>query len=218
VKAPVKGKTEAGRRREQRARQTRQRIIDAALALFLERGYAGTTIEQIAVQADVAPATVYQAFGSKRRILAQSLDVAVAGDGEPVALLDRAWVDQARTEPDAGRRLAIVVRNAAQIVARTAPIKEVLRDAAATEPDLVDLIRTDHERRYRTQRALVAIIAGDGEMRHGTDIDQATATFFALVNSHSYTVLAEHLHWSLNDWHTWLAAVLHRELLGAPRG
>ena len=35
---PVKGKTEAGRRREERARHTRQQVSDAALRLFLERG------------------------------------------------------------------------------------------------------------------------------------------------------------------------------------
>jgi len=38
VKEPVKGKTEAGRRREERARHKRQRVADAALGLFLERG------------------------------------------------------------------------------------------------------------------------------------------------------------------------------------
>jgi AcrR family transcriptional regulator len=212
---PVKGKSDAGRRRELRAQQTRERIIDAAVALFLDRGYTGTTVEQIAREAGVAPATVYQAFGSKRLILARALEVRVAGDAEPVALLDRGWVDQARTEPDAGRRLEIVVEHAAVIAARTAAVKEVLRDAAAIEPDLADLITIDHQRRYRTQQALVAIIAGDGQLRDGTDLEQATATFFALVNSHGYTVLAEQLHWSVSDWQTWLTAVLHRELLGA---
>ena len=211
---PVKGKSDAGRRRELRAQQTRRRIIEESLTLFLDRGYSATTIEQIARAAQVAPATVYQAFGSKRLILTRALDVAVAGDGEPVPLLERAWVDQARAHPDPSKRLTIVVMNAAEIAARTAPIKEILRDAAATEPELADLINQDHQRRYRTQQQLVAIIAGEGQLCDDTSLEQATATFYALVNSHTYAVLADQLHWSLTDWQSWLVALLHRELLG----
>ena len=74
MREPVKGKTEAGRRREERARHKRQRVADAALWLFLERGYMETTIEAIARKAAVAPATVYQAFGTKQAILARILD------------------------------------------------------------------------------------------------------------------------------------------------
>ena len=69
--------------------------MDAALRLFLERGYVATTIEAIAREAAVAPATVYQAFGTKQAILARVLDQAIAGDAEPAALLDRDWVKQA---------------------------------------------------------------------------------------------------------------------------
>ncbi len=98
---PVKGKSEAGRRREEQARQTRARIVDAALGLFCERGYSDTTIEAIAQQAGVAPATVYQAFGTKAAVLARVLDATVAGDADPIALLDRDWVRQARNGPTA---------------------------------------------------------------------------------------------------------------------
>ena len=71
------------------------RVVGAALRLFLERGYAGTTVEAIAAEAHVAPATVYQAFGTKQAILARVLDQAIAGDAEPAGLLDRDWVKQA---------------------------------------------------------------------------------------------------------------------------
>ena len=64
---PVKGKSEAGRRREERARQRRQRIVDAALRLFLERGYVATTVEAIAEAAAAARgAQQLAALGWKR--------------------------------------------------------------------------------------------------------------------------------------------------------
>ena len=90
-----------------------------------------TTIEAIAREAGVAPATVYQAFGTKQAVLARVLDVAIAGDAGPEALLDRDWVRQARTDPDPGRQLAQVIAHTSQVAARTAPVKEVMRDAAA---------------------------------------------------------------------------------------
>jgi AcrR family transcriptional regulator len=212
---PVKGKSEAGRRREERARQTRQRVVAAALRLFLRRGYAATTIEAIAREAGVAPATIYQAFGTKQAILARVLDVTVAGDAGPAALLDRDWVTQASRDPDPRRRLAIVVQHASQVAARTAPIKEVMRDAAATDQLVRQLLHEDNQRRYLTQRALIDIVTGATALRPGCDPERAAATFFALVNSHSYQLLAEHLGWDVAEWQRWLTGILGRELFGA---
>ena len=211
---PVKGRTEAGRRREERARHRRQRVVDTALRLFLERGYVATTIEAIAREAAVAPATVYQAFGTKQAILARVLDQAITGDAEPAALLDRDWVKQAARPADPRQRLAMVVRHTSQVAARTAPIKEVMRDAAAGDPAVRQLLHEDDRRRYLTQRALVAQVIGGGSLREGCDLDHAVATFFATVNSHSYQLLAGQLGWSPVDWQRWLTDVLGRELLG----
>jgi AcrR family transcriptional regulator len=215
VGEPVKGKTEAGRRREERARHKRQRVADAALRLFLERGYAATTIEAIARDAAVAPATVYQAFGTKQAILARILDVTIAGDAGPAALLDRDWVQQAGQHPDPRQRLALVIQHTAQVAARIAPIKEVMRDAAAADPAVRQLLREDDQRRYLTQQALVDLIIGAGSLRAGCDRDHAAATFFAIVNSHCYQLLARHLGWSPADWQQWLITVLDRELFGS---
>lgn len=211
----MKGKTEAGRRREERARETRRRIVDAGMRLFIERGYVTTTVEAIAREAGVAAATIYQAFGTKHAILARALDVSIAGDDAPLALLEQAWVDGVTGEGDPARRLEAVVRHAAGVAIRTAPIKEVMRDAAATEPAVRELIRQDHQRRRRSQRALVDLVAGEGRgARTLLDPDGAAATFFALVNSHSYLLAHEELGWDAEEWTGWLLGVLHRELLG----
>lgn len=211
---PVKGKSEAGRRREERARQRRQRIADSALRLFLERGYAATTIEAIARDAGVAPATVYQAFGTKQAILARVLDVSVAGDAEPAALLERDWVNEARQHPDPRARLATVVHNASEVAARTAPVKEVMRDAAATEPVVRQLLREDESRRYRTQQSLVDLVIGPGSLREGCDREHAVASFYAMVNSYGYLLSTEHLGWSQGEWQRWLLRVLDHEFFG----
>jgi AcrR family transcriptional regulator len=214
MREPVKGRTEAGRRREEHARHRRQRVVEAASRLFLEQGYLATTIEAIAREASVAPATVYQAFGTKQAILARILDLTIAGDPGPTALLDQGWVQHARQHPDPWQRLTLVIRHTSLVAARTAAIKEVMRDAAAADPAVRQLLREDDERRYLTQRSLVDLIIGDGALRPGADRDQAAAAFFALVNSHGYQLLATQLSWSPADWQQWLIAVLGRELLG----
>lgn len=207
---PVKGTTKAGRRREQRARETRARIADAALRLFLDRGYVATTVEAIAAEAGVAPATVYQAFGTKHAVLARALDATIVGDLAPVPLLDRDWVQATRRHRNAKRRLAAVIESAARVAANTAALKEVMRDAAATDPSVRDLIREDHDRRRQTQRALTEI-AADGDLRPGMTLDRAANTFFLLVSSSNYQIATEILGWSDHEWQEWLVRILTRE-------
>src|SRR4051812_42289933 len=81
--------------REEQARRTRRRIVVAARDAFLHRGYPGTTLRGVAAAAQVSLASVEQSFGTKSRLLAHVLDVAIAGDDEPVPVLDRPWAAEA---------------------------------------------------------------------------------------------------------------------------
>jgi AcrR family transcriptional regulator len=206
AREPVKGRTEAGRRREQRARATRERIVQAATERFLDRGYAATTVESIATSAGVGVATVYQAFGTKAAILARCLDVAIAGDDEAVAVVDREWVAAARAEADPRRRLTAVVAGAAGIAARTAPLKEVMRDAAATEPVIRELVERDDAHRLVTQRALVTVVLDRPPS------DEELAAFYMLVNSYSYRLASTQLGWDEDTWRDWLVDAAARQL------
>ncbi len=80
----------------------REDILDAALALFAERGYHGAAIPDIAARAGVAPATIYSHFDSKERLVnelyqraKQALGAALAGadapDAAPREQFARAW-------------------------------------------------------------------------------------------------------------------------------
>jgi AcrR family transcriptional regulator len=213
MNTPVKGKTEAGRRREARALDTRRRIVEAALRLFLDLGYRATTIDAIARQANVAPATVYQAFRTKYAILAQVFDVAVAGDVYPVAVLGRDWVQGLPAERDPVRRLEIVVHHTASICARTAEIKEVLRDAASGESEIRELIAEDTRRRHQTQSMLVQHVIDPRAAGVRNDHCDAVAIYFALVNSDTYQLMVGHLGWSFERWERWLVEVLTRQIL-----
>ncbi|OBK35315.1 TetR family transcriptional regulator [Mycobacterium sp. 1245111.1] len=55
--------------RRARGERNRDALIAAAVALFSARGYEGTTVEQIAAEAGVAPRTLFHHFASKDDIL-----------------------------------------------------------------------------------------------------------------------------------------------------
>ena len=88
-------RSDDGEGRQARTRLARKAVVEAARALFLERGYAGTTIEAISDLSDVPAPTVYRLFSSKLGILKTLLDVSVAGDDEAVGL-ERAGSTSAR--------------------------------------------------------------------------------------------------------------------------
>ncbi|MQY07023.1 TetR/AcrR family transcriptional regulator [Actinomadura macrotermitis] len=77
---------------------TRERLFAAAIELIAERGFAATTVDQIAERAGVAKGTVYYNFGSKAAMFAALLEYGVdrfavtlreAADGlEPLAALE----------------------------------------------------------------------------------------------------------------------------------
>ena len=87
-------------RRRQQAQATRRAVLEAARELFTEHGYVATTIGAVAARAGVSPETVYAAFGNKRSLLSELLDVAIVGDDAPVPVLERPWVQQLRAEEE----------------------------------------------------------------------------------------------------------------------
>jgi AcrR family transcriptional regulator len=218
MREPVKGVSEAGRRREARARATRERIVEAARRLFEGDGYAGTTVAAIAAEAGVATATVYQAFGTKQAILARALDLAIANDQEQVQLLDRAWLRLARGTGDPHRRLVLVVSHTSEVAARTAALKRAMRDAAASDPEVRDLMHEDHQRRLRTQSTLVGLLLEAHPLRPGLEPDDAVAAYFGLVNSDCYLLMVDELGWDLARWQRWLVRLLSHELFGSTDG
>jgi len=63
--------------RARQAAETRRTVLSAATRLFIERGWAATTLAAVAAEAGTAVETVYSAFGSKSGLLIAAIDVAI---------------------------------------------------------------------------------------------------------------------------------------------
>src|SRR4249919_1205351 len=101
--AEVKRHARSELTRRDRARATRLRITKAAYTLFCERGYAGTTMVDIAEAAGVAVQTVYFTFHTKSELLSRTYDFAVLGEGEQGQALPpehQAWYAKLTVERD----------------------------------------------------------------------------------------------------------------------
>ncbi|MBN1964994.1 MAG: TetR/AcrR family transcriptional regulator [Anaerolineae bacterium] len=200
-------------RRQEQARRTRQAITEAARQVFAARGYAGATISAIAAEAGVAAETVYAAFGNKRAILAHLVDVSVGGDDQPQPLLDRPFVQQTEQEPDQRQQCHLFAGQMRDIMARMAPLFDILRTAAKTEPDIAEL--RDHILRERREGMghFVRAVAAHGPLREGLSLEAAGETVFALSSGELFTVLTGDLGWSGEQYAAWLAATLIATLL-----
>jgi hypothetical protein len=73
--------------RQAQARESRLAVLRAARRLFLERGYALTTMAAVAASAGVSVETVYKAFGNKAGLVKAVFDSDIVGDDEPVPFL-----------------------------------------------------------------------------------------------------------------------------------
>jgi AcrR family transcriptional regulator len=213
VSEGVKQNREPGTRRAEQARATRRRIIDQATTLFIEQGYAATTLDQLAKGAGVAVQTLYFHFGNKATVLKEVVDVLAVGDDQPVPLLDRSWARRVRDEPDGKRALAIWVRNARAVFGRVAPIMKVVRDAAGSDPEMAAQWQTNLAQRYVAQRTVVQQLADKHALRPELTVDRATDIVFCLVSAEAYQLFTVERGWTPAEWERWIKDTLTAAIL-----
>lgn len=200
-------------RRQAQARQTRLQIAEAARGLFLERGYAGTSIEAIAEQANVAPETIYATFKNKRNVLSFLFDISIGGDDEDVRLLDRPDPQAVLNETDQHRQLTLFARDITKILHRAAPIFEILRIAAKTEPEIAELVQRLLRERMANMNMVVKKVAANGPLREGLNRTGATELMWAMTSPELYLLLSRDRGWSDEEYTRWLTDTLIRLVL-----
>jgi AcrR family transcriptional regulator len=202
-------------RRAEQAHETRRRILEAARGLFVERGYAPTTIATIAAQAGVAPETVYAAFGSKPVLLQELIGVAVRGDDDSRPLLERPGPQAVRGAPDQRTQLRLFAEDITSILERVGPLFEVLASAAGADPDIAALHQDVVKMRVRNMRVMVGWLAAKGPLRDGLTLDTAAETVNAITSPHVYGLLTRERRWSRRRFVGWLGETLAAVLLPA---
>lgn len=214
VKSRPRRAYDSARRRAQAA-QTRLDVLTAARELFPERGYAGTTINDIATAAGVAVETIYRAFGSKASLFKGVLEAAIAGGAERAATPpeQRPAVRKMAEEQDPRRVLELHAATQPGIHARSGPYNRVLREAAAGDPDLAGVWRQLEAQRLDGMRRLAQRLHDLGALKPGLSVEEARDILWT-VNSHAvFDLLVVQRRWPPERYRDWIVATNVHSLL-----
>ncbi len=210
VEPPVKRRYDASKRREAAA-HTRQAIMDAALELFTDRGYAATPMTAVAKRAGVALDTVYAAVGRKAELARLLIETAISGGSQAVPAEQRDYVQAIRAASDAETKIAIYALAMRGIAGRLAPVLSIIEQAAPAEPELAALWRQISERRAANMRRFVADLAAVAELR--VEPDDAADIVWATNAPELYQLLVSQRGWSPERYERFLADSWCRLLL-----
>jgi TetR/AcrR family transcriptional regulator, regulator of autoinduction and epiphytic fitness len=194
--------------RAEQAQATRQRILDAARAQFLQRGWTTTTVKVIAEEAAVAPATVYAVFGTKRAVLSALIDEALASvfpDRQPPDV----WPEIVGhpDQRERARRLVILLSAA---LPRVEPFERLVREGARADEEIAGLARDLLRWRRANVVRIVDVLAGEDGLRSGVTREQAADLLFALGGPEVYHLLVGIRGWSPEQFDAHLADLLGR--------
>lgn len=191
--------------RQRQALETRRLILEAARQLFLEQGYAPTTMEAIASLAGVSISSVYAIFGSKRGILRG---------------IREAWHQQSHIRQAAlsaapemdGEALLEQVAHATRRQWETgADVITIYASAAAADPDARAEVAEALEGRRAAFDRLAAALRPS--LSAGLADHRAAGLLRALCLPEIHTELVSQSGWTEDEYEVWLRSALVRELL-----
>jgi AcrR family transcriptional regulator len=202
--------------RADQARRTRGRIIAAATATFLSRGYAGASVRAIAAEAGVSVASIELAFGTKASLLKAAIDVAIAGDDEAVPVLDRPWtaIGLGLDDPDAFLQLLASVLAPAQ--RRSAGLVLAVLEGSSRDALLTELAAQLIAQRRGTAEWIIDTLSSKTPLR--PELNRATAvdTLWILMDPAVFDRLVRQCGWPVDRYQTWFAQSARRLLLPDP--
>jgi len=195
-----------------RTRLARRAVIDASRALFLDRGYAATTIAAVSRAAGVPEPTVYRLFSSKLGILKAVLDVSIAGDDEPIAVHDRPNVSALLDEPDPHKVLAGFAATTTAINQRTNDVYNVLSRAADADSEAAALLETIRQQRDLGQGRVVRALHRRHALRAGLRQQEAADIVHAIMAPEVYRLLVHERSWTPDRYQQWATRTLIQQL------
>ncbi len=180
--------------REAQARATRARILAATRRLFLERGYAATTMRQIAHEGAVALPTLTGLFPSKRALLDEVLR-SLRGDGDDASPHADA-VEEILRAPDPGELIARVAALDRGANEEAFELLEILRTAAVVEPEMEARRRAGADDRRRDRARIARELARRGALPPEISVRQATDVLWFYGSADTYRLLVADAGWT----------------------
>jgi AcrR family transcriptional regulator len=190
-------------------------MVEAAYRLGSERGYAATTMADIAAEAKVAVQTVYFTYHTKLALFKDAFDFAVVGSHDMVNPDQQAWFQAVRDEPDLSRALGLLVDHITVISQRVTPLAEAFR-SLGNEPEAQAFYRDRARIGHDGFARILNVLADKRPLRASLEPAAALDVFFALLSPELYQALVVGLGWPDDRWRVWITTTLEESVF-APR-
>lgn len=179
--------------------------------LFAERGYARTTVRDVAALAGVSAQTVYDSVGSKQALVAQLNDLI----DEEAGIADIVGRALASDDPDA--IVTTQARVTRAILEHCGDILRALVTGAAAEPELAEVLAEGHRRHVAGARRIARTLRERGELGEWSGPGDVAEALAAASDSSLALVLRETYGWSFDRIEAWLARSCRSFLQDRPR-
>jgi AcrR family transcriptional regulator len=197
-------------RRTERRADTERRLVAAASALFIEQGYAATTLVDVAEHADIAPRTLYLHFPTKAALLRECIGHAIAGDAEPIRLADRPEMVRSMSAPNLDERIRQMAELTAGLMERAGPLLEVAYQAAPSEPLIAEAAAAGRADTARALREFWQRIHDDGLLPPAVDLEWLTDTATLMAHAETFLLIRKTSGWDRDTYRDWLVSTWHR--------
>lgn len=185
-------------RRADYAEMTRQAILDAARGLYGSKGFFATTVDEIAAEARVAPATVYASCGGKHDLLHTLID-----QWQSAPVIEATYRKIAGLD-DGEAILAATAAGTRQVREEWGDVVGVARSTAPHDERVAELL-AEVTANYRRGMVLTAHrLAEIGALRKGMSATAANDVLWFYFGYSSYSTLTDENRWSLAKAEKWL--------------
>jgi len=190
--------------RRARALETETRILEAAEALFAERGYVATSLAAIAEQAGINARTLYKVFETKVELLSRLVDVSIVGDHADVAVSEREWAVGAFHGENGAERVRVFAAVIRRVMESAGPAFRTAAQAAAADDSAAVLWKTGQRHRYDDATAFVTSLERSRLLRSDRTQDQAIATVWLVSSPETFIQLTDGCGLTLDEYQLWV--------------
>jgi AcrR family transcriptional regulator len=189
--------------RTEKAAETRRSIITAAAEVFSERGYVGTTMQQVADHAGVSVESVNK-IGTKPDLLIKAFQQTYAGEGGWKSIIDQPQLMEIMSMADTEAAIGGYAEFIAAANARSGGIWAAVRAAAASEERVSTAIADLIARKREDFLIGYGWYVGRGITHERTSPDAFAAYLYVLTSQETYDQLVHDWGYSVEAYTTWL--------------
>ncbi|MGH1552141.1 TetR/AcrR family transcriptional regulator [Streptomyces sp. L7] len=158
----------------------------------------------------VSAETVYKTFSGKQGLIKALWDITLAGDDEPVAIMDREQAREVLATEDLATKMWLYAGGVRAIHERVTPLATLLSQSG---PEGAAVLATGEQERRVSVHAFVTHLAEREALRPGIDPAHATDACWALTTTAVFSKLTVEAGWDGATYQRWLTDMLTATLL-----